>query len=233
MGCQLLKGRAVNNCLFEMRKIFNETDGAYGQVGEIATKAFFESIGFRVTHLPDGKYGCDIYCESNTEKFFCGTELRTKTGSWSRDREVFPYATYNFMERRAKSDESLLVCWREDMQRGIVIFGCDVKHFDIVEITNRYASKEDMRQIPIQRCLPIAIDEKVSSPVAFQNAERIRKAIRDKNIPPRQKLRYLEPSIPYGIDEHEYRRLLDECGQAIIAPTTVTAKPRQEQFFLF
>lgn len=216
-----------------MRKIYDETNGTFGLVGEMATKAFFESIGFRVSHLPDGKFSSDLYCESHAEKFFCGSEVRSKDGSWGRDKEVFPYATYNYLERRARSDESLLVCWREDMQRCIIIFGCDVKHFDITTKTNRFAKKEDMREIPIQRCLPITISEKSSSPIAFQNAERIRKVIRDRNIPPRTKLKYLEPSIPYGIDGDEYIKLLDECGQAILSPAKEKLNNELVQQFLF
>lgn len=218
----------------DMRKKYDEAHGAYGRCGEAATKAFFERMGFHVTHLPDGKFGADIYCESNSERFYCGTELRTGRGSWSIRGDRFPYPTYNFLERRAKSDESLLVCWREDMKRGIIVFGCDVRHFPVIRMTNRFAANEDMRQIPIERCLPISMEDVSTSPIAVQNARRVRLAVVDRDMTPDRKLRHLEPSVPYGISSTEYSDLLHKCGKDLIGQTNgATGRRTESQKMLF
>lgn len=209
-----------------MRKAYSDIDGEYGQCGERATITFFESLGFYVSHLPDGKYGSDLFCESEHERFYCGSELRTAS-TWPSSRDSFPYATYNLLARREReSGESLLVVWREDMERGIVVFRKDSVHFPVVYKNNRHAKNEDMREIPIERCLPIRMGDTSRSSISSMNYKRVKDAVSNPNLSVKAKSRYLHPTAPYGVTGTEYARLLTECGRSILGcqPATMPKK---------
>lgn len=199
------------------RKQCTEEHLMYGRHGESATGAYFEQIGFDVIHLPDGKFGADLLCKSRHEEFYCGSELRTSKGSWPKHRDSFPYNTYNFLERRCKSDDSILVCWREDMKKGLIIFGQDVKHFSLVLRNNRYANQEDMRLIPIERCLPVSIETKGDTTIALLNYIRIKRAIESVSVPNYIKRKYLLPVKPYGLTSEQYAKFLEISGKLSLA----------------
>jgi len=217
-----------------MRKIYNDMDGEYGKCGERATVAFFEGLGFRVTHLPDGKYGRDLFCESDYERFYCGSELRSPK-TWPKHRDHFPYPTYNCLSRRERdAEESLLIVWRADMQKGIIVFTKDSFHFPVVYKTNCEAKDEDMRELPIERCLPICMSNVAICSIAAMNHNRIKNAMADSALSVQTKLRYLHPTNPYGVTKTEYARFLTDCGKNFVnSQSTVLPKKQFTQNMLF
>lgn len=99
------------------------------------------------------------------------------------------------------------------MKKGLIIFGQDVKHFPLVLKNNRYANQEDMRLIPIERCLPISIEIKGETTISLLNYIRIKHAMENKSIPSYIKGKYLLPCKPYGLTNEQYVRFLEENGR--------------------
>ena len=195
------------------RKVYDQDSGFYGAAGEMAGIDLMKKFGFSVARLPNGTYGQDTQCMSKYECFYCEFERRSRA-SWSSDKQFFPYPTYNYLERRSKAKDSILVVFREDMKVAMVVFADDALNFPVKTVQNVHCTDEEVRQVPVERCLLIDVENvDYRKTFAMLNCERVRNAIESDSLSPLRKSRFLEPTCPYGMDSSEYLQLLQKTTE--------------------
>lgn len=195
-------------------KQYDRENAEWGKIGEAKTAEFMRRLGYSVTVLPLGEYGPDLRAEKNCEILFVGSERRTSAKSWSSAQEKFPYGSYNFFERRLKSAETVLFCWRSDNEKALVIFTEDARHFPKVTHAGIYG-EEVIRQIPVERCLMVDNSTRTDRTIGELNRERIVSALNNPHLSAALKSRYLLPVRPFGIEEEAYEEMLRRISRTI------------------
>jgi hypothetical protein len=215
-----------------IRKQYDEDSGHFGAAGELAGINLLRKFGFVVSRLPNGKYGQDSECVSERERFFCEFERRSRS-SWNKSSDRFPFPTYNYLERRPKNHNSILVVLREDMEVALIVFGSDASHFPVMHVRNVHSLSEDVRQVPAERCLLVNKTTDTSLTFASLNSRRVREAVMNASLPTKVRMRYLEPCCPYGVTDIEYTELLSAVSEDSHKKITTVKRQVFQQGFLF